>query len=267
MTMRTPIVPVLVVTLFFAVGPRPACAASSMTKEAIESGGRKRTCYVYVPQHLSSDSPAPVLLLFHGSGRDGTSLVDEWKRLADSEGIVLAAPDALDRRQWVIPDDGPALLGDIVAFLRSRYRIDSRRIYAFGHSAGAGFALQMAPLESTFLAAVAVHAGAFAGGNDPGILRLAERKVPLFFVVGTRDPYFPVELVRRTQSAFSSAGFPTEFREIPGHDHNYYVRSKEINGMVWAFLSRRHLDADGHFSAYRIEASAAGVAMTPIDSP
>jgi len=257
----------MLVAALLLVAVRHASAASAMTKETIESGGRKRVCYVYAPKHLSAESPAPVLLLFHGSGRDGTSLINEWQRLADSEGIVLAAPDALDRRQWVIPDDGPALLGDIVAFLRSRYRIDSRRIYAFGHSAGAGFALQMAPLESTFLAAVAVHAGAFAGGNDSGILRLAERKIPVFIVVGTKDPYFPLEMVRRTQSAFSSAGFPTEFREIPGHDHNYYARSKEINGMVWAFLAPWHLEADGHFTPYRIETSSAGVSMTPMDSP
>lgn len=256
------------VAALFLVAVRHASAASAMTKETIESGGRKRVCYVYAPQHLSAESPAPVLLLFHGSGRDGVSLISEWEKLADSEGIVLAAPDALDRRQWAIPDDGPELLGDIIAFLRNKYRIDSRRIYAFGHSAGARFALMMAPLESTFLAAVAVHAGSFAGAGDPGIVSLAERKIPLFIVVGTKDPYFPLNIVRQTQESFSSAGFPAELRVIPNHDHNYYIRSTEINAMVWTFLSSRHLDTDGRYNAYRIETTTAGgLAITPIDNP
>jgi poly(3-hydroxybutyrate) depolymerase len=242
-------------------------SASTLTRKPIESGGRHRVCYVYAPQRLAAETPAPVLLLFHGSGRDGLSLINEWKKLADSEGILLAAPDALDRRQWVIPDDGPELLGDIMRFLRTRYAIDGRRIYAFGHSAGAGFALRMAPLESTLLAAVAVHAGAFAGAADSGILSFAERKIPVFIVVGTKDQYFPLDIVRQTREAFSKAGFPAELRELPGHDHNYYIRSTEINAMVWAFLSAKHLDENGHYSAYRFATSSGGVSMTPIDTP
>lgn len=244
-----------------------AQAAPGLKKETIESGGRKHVCYVYAPARLSADSPAPVLMLFHGSGRDGMSQINEWRKLADAEGILLAAPNAVDARHWNIPDDGPELLRDIIDFVGREHRIDSRRIWAFGHSAGAVFMLAMGPLESNFLAAVAVHAGQFANVASSGILPFAERKIPIFIVIGTKDQNFSVDEVRRTAEAFSSAGFPIEIREIPNHDHNYYRRSREINDMAWAFLSPKHLDADAHYSAYRIEKNGDKVSIVPADQP
>jgi hypothetical protein len=40
------------------------------------------------------DGPLAVLVLLHGSGRNGEIMVKEWKDLAAREGIVLVAPDA-----------------------------------------------------------------------------------------------------------------------------------------------------------------------------
>lgn len=240
-------------------------AAAGVNKETIESGGRKHVCYVYAPARLAADAPAPLLMLFHGSGRDGMSQINEWRKLADDEGIVLAAPDAVDSRKWAIPEDGPDLLRDIVAFVAKQHTIDLRRVYAFGHSAGAVFMLSMAPLESNFLAAIAVHAGAFKNAAMSGTLQLARRKTPIFVIIGTKDPYFSVEEVRTTKEAFAAAGLPIETREIPNHDHNYYRRSREINGMAWAFLSPKHLDADAHYTAYRIVKNGDMVTIEPAE--
>src|SRR5205085_10857666 len=88
-------------------------AHAALTKETIG----KHTCYLYVPAGAAAGKPAPLLMLFHGSGRDGMSQINEWRGLADKEGVVLAAPDATDPRRWVIPDDGPELLRDIVTFV------------------------------------------------------------------------------------------------------------------------------------------------------
>ena len=234
-------------------------AHAGLTKETIG----KHTCYVYVPEKLST--PAPLLMLFHGSGRDGMSQINEWRKLADKEGIVLAAPNSTDTRYWNIPDDGPELLRDIAAFLGKQRPIDQRRIYAFGHSAGAVFMLNMAPLESDLFAAVAVHAGQFANAAASGMLRFAERKIPIFIVVGTKDPYFSVAFVRETKAAFATEGIPVETREIEGHDHNYYRRSAEINDMVWKFLSPKRLDSDAHYSNYTITKSGEAVSILPAD--
>src|SRR5262249_9531759 len=221
-------------------------------------------CFVYAPAHLPADKPVPLLMLFHGSGRDGMSQINEWRKLADSEGIVLVAPNATNTRQWSMSDDGPDLMRDIFDFARKHYRIDPRRVYAFGHSAGAVFMLTIAPLESTFFAAVAVHAGEFSSVGESGMLKFAQRKIPLFIVVGTRDQFFSVDAVQKTREGFSEAGFPIEVKVMDGHDHNYYAHSRKINDMVWKFLALRHLDADAHFNAYKIEPYGDSVSIVPV---
>ena len=238
-----------------------ATAQAGLTRETIAN----HVVYVYAPAKLPADAPAPLLMLFHGSGRDGMSQINEWRKLADKEGIVLAAPNATESRQWSMTEDGPDLMRDIVAFAGKQNRIDSRRIYAFGHSAGAVFMLTTAPLESTFLAAVAVHAGEFSFAKESGLLKFAQRKVPLFIVIGTRDQFFSVESVRKTRDAFASEGFPIEIREMAGHDHNYYSSSREINDMVWKFLSPKHLDTDAHFNAFKITPYGSSVSIVPVD--
>ena len=226
-------------------------ASADVTKESVAA----HTVYVYAPAGLAADKPAPLLLLFHGSGRDGMSQINEWRKLADKEGLVLVAPNATDVRRWTIPEDGPDFLRELVTFAGKKHRIDPRRVYAFGHSAGAVFLLAMAPLESGYLAAVAVHAGQFANVASSGTLQFAERKIPIFIVVGTRDQFFSVDSVRRTKEGFAGAGFPIETREMERHDHNYYQRSGEINDMAWKFLSPKHLDTDAHFREYKITKS------------
>ncbi len=68
-----------------------ARAEDKVSKEKIESGGRKRTYYLFAPSSLKPQ--APLVVLFHGSGRDGLSLVEKWKALAAREGFVIAGPD------------------------------------------------------------------------------------------------------------------------------------------------------------------------------
>ena len=226
--------------------------ANSAQKETLESGGQKRTCWIYRPAALPPEKATPLLLLLHGSGRNGESQAREWQNLADKEGILLVAPDAVDPRGWAVPADGPQFLGDVVSFVQARYSVDPARVYLFGHSAGAVFALNIGPMESEFFAAVAVHAGAFREAGDADVLSYATRKIPVFLAVGTRDPFFSLDAVRETKRAFEAKGFRAELLEIPGHDHNYYRRSEEINRRAWDFLSPIHLVKDARFKTYVI---------------
>ncbi len=192
----------------------------------------------------------PLLVLFHGSGQDGTSLVKRWRKLAEKDGILLAGPDAADRAGWAMPTDGPEFVGDIVANLESRFPVDPTRVYLFGHSAGAMFVLKMAALESQFFAAAVVHAGAFRTPSEKSILLHASRKIPVLLLVGTKDPFFSLTAVRDTKQALQDRGFPVELVEILGHDHDYAPVSDEINRMAWQFLSTRHLDTERRYKKY-----------------
>ncbi len=244
--------PALLAVLCVSAGGPASAGSGPLRKETLESGGRTRICWVYRPDSVGAACRTPLLLLLHGAGGDGASLVREWQKLADREGILLAGPDALNRQAWKMPEDGPRFLADVVGFLTSRFAVDEKRIYLFGHSAGAVFALVMGPLESEYFAAVAAHAGAFRERSDLAVLRYVRRPIPVFFVVGTRDPFFSVETVRETEEAFAAKGLPTEFLEIPGHGHSYHEVARLINSKVWDFLSTKTLDREARFTSYRI---------------
>jgi len=226
-----------------------AGAADKVTQETLVSGGRTRTYYLLAPEAAKKAAPAPLLVLLHGSGRNGRSLLEKWEPLAKKEGLILVGPDATTSAGWRVPDDGPDFLYDLIEMLAGQLDVDRRRVYLFGHSAGAGHALVMALLESEYLAAVAVHAGAMHESSFPLIERAA-RKTPIGMWVGTNDALFPLKVVRATRDALKDGGFSPELTEISGHTHWYYDRAADINKKAWAFLRAHALSAEPKYQRY-----------------
>src|SRR5215216_3224085 len=125
-----------------------AVAKDDITKQLITSGGKTRAYYLYVPSTVNA--PAPLIIMLHGSNRTGVTLVEKWKEYAKKEGIILAGPDASNLQGWGSPQDGPDYLHDLVEELKTKQPINPRRVYLFGHSAGASFALHMSLMESEY---------------------------------------------------------------------------------------------------------------------
>ena len=190
---------IILTTVFVLVAASPTFA-QKVRKETFESQGKKRTYYLVVPDQANVDHPAPLLLLLHGSGHNGLSLVDKWKDLATKEGVIIAGPDSTSSESWKTPVDGPDFLRDLVTELQSKYPIDQHRLYLFGHSGGAVFALYMALFESEYFAGVAVHAGAL-NPKDIALVERTKRKIPIYLAVGTVDPLFPLADVRDARYA------------------------------------------------------------------
>jgi poly(3-hydroxybutyrate) depolymerase len=228
-----------------------ACLADDRAKPqklALTFDGKARTYYVFVPNGLNSG--APMLLLLHGSGHNGMSLIDPWKDLAAKNRIILVAPDSSDSSQWNQSADGPDFIHAVVEAAKSRYAVDPRRVYLFGHSAGAVYALYLAVVQSEYFAATAIHAGALMQ-SDVGIIDVAARKMPIGIWVGTNDSYFSTALVRATRDAFNSRGYSLQLTEISGHDHNYYVIAAKVNPAIWDFLKASTLATDPAWREYR----------------
>lgn len=226
----------------------PAFAKDDITKELITSGGKTRAYYLYVPSTVKE--PAPLIVMLHGSNRTGVTLVEKWKDYAKKEGIIIAGPDASNLKGWGWPQDGPDFLHDLVEELKSKYPVNARRVYLFGHSAGAIFALQMGLMESQYFAATAIHAGALPP-DDMNLLDLAKRKIPFSIQVGDSDEFFPVKAVRATRDALKDKGFTVDLIEIPNHDHWYYDKASQFNQTAWEFLKKYELDKDPFYQKYK----------------
>lgn len=229
-------------------------AEAKITKAKLVSAGKSHNYSLFVPESVSAAVPAPLIVLLHGSGRDGLSQVERWKELAAREGIILAGPDAMTPMAWRMPVDGPDFLRDLVNQLSTKFPVDPRRVYLWGHSAGAEFAIKMGLLESEYFAAVAIHAGALAP-DEYKLTDYATRKIPMSVFVGTRDPIFPLPLVRGTVAALNAKGIVTKLHEIEGHDHNYYPRANQINREAWNFLKEQKLASAPRYTEYNTRSS------------
>ena len=231
-----------------ALGKPVTSSTSKITKQTIEFGGKKRVYYLYVPENVASK--APLIVTLHGSSRDGLSLVEKWKDIADQEGFILAGPNAMNSEKWSSTDDSADFLREIIEQLKGRYSIDPKRVFLFGHSAGAVYALNLSMIESEYFAATAVHAGSWRSNEELSYVQLAKRKTPIAIFVGDADKYFPIDSVRKTEELLKSNQFPVQVTVMKGHDHWYYDLAPDINRNAWAFLKQHSLNAEPKFTQY-----------------
>jgi poly(3-hydroxybutyrate) depolymerase len=236
--------------VFLLAAAAAAGEPGKISKEKISFKGKERVYFLFVPAGIAPEQKIPLLVTLHGSGQNAETYVSAWKDLAGKERIAIVGPASNDSIHWSSPEDGPLFLHDIIDEVAAKVPIDGRRVYLFGHSAGAVFALQMAALESEYFAAVT----AYAGSLEPKYFSLfdyATRKIPYLIVIGTKDRIFPLDEVRATHDALKSRGFPVEYFEMSGQTHNYVLSAKEINGKAWEFLRKNPLPADPRYTVYR----------------
>lgn len=234
---------IIAIALAVIGGLQLTAYAQNIEKTLIKSNGRDRAFYLFVPEKMDSSKPVPLVVLLHGSGRNGMSLAEKWKDLAKKERFIIAGPDASNLAGWAIPADGPAYIYELVENLKAKYPVDPRRVYLFGHSAGAGIALYFSLLELEYFAATAIHAGALRN-DDSDMIEGAKRKIPISIFSGTDDRMVPVAAVRLTRDALVAAGFTVDYNEMAGHTHDYYGKSGEINVKAWEFLKKQDLKAE-----------------------
>ena len=234
--------------LVFIMTSTTIFAKDDITKELITSNGKTRVFYLYVPSTLKAGATAPLIITLHGSNRTGVTLVEKWKDLAKKEGIIIAGPDATNLRGWGYPQDGPDFLRDLVDELKKKFPVNPKRVYLFGHSAGAEFALDMSLMESEYFAATAIHAGALTSGKQ--LIELAKRKIPISIQIGDADQYYSLKIVRATRDALKEAGLTIELTEIAGHDHWYYDQASKFNNTAWSFLKKVELEAEPKYQKY-----------------
>jgi poly(3-hydroxybutyrate) depolymerase len=228
-----------------------ASAADNVRKQVLEYHGTRRAYYLSAPKDLAAGEKRPLVLAFHGSGGDGAKIVDNWATLAEKERFFVAGLKSLDRWNWTMPEDGPDLVHKLTGTLLGKLPIDSSRIYLFGHSAGAVFALRLGLLESQYFAAVAVHAGSFRGSADFATVQMARRKLPVLIISGDRDPIFPLASVKSSVAAMQAVGIPAESFIMHG-DHRYYALANSINARAWEFLKKQSLKATPRYEMYAL---------------
>jgi poly(3-hydroxybutyrate) depolymerase len=233
------------IVLGLCIAAHPAFAKDKIEKITFKFAENSRIMYVVVPER---PEPMPLIVLLHGTGRDGEIMAQAWRDLASREGFMVAAPDSLDPDMWASINDPPVFFRTLVDRVKTRHAIDESRIYLFGHSGGAAYALFLALKDSDLFAATAVHAGALQA-TPPRLFQEAERKAPIAIWVGDHDRVFTVDAVQATARLYEANGFSVKVTVIPDHDHNYYAIFDQVNRQAWDFLKTANIPSESKDAA------------------
>jgi len=209
--------------------------------DALEELQRKLNSREY---YFPNDCPdhAPLLVSFHGAGREGESEISRWESVAEREKIVLLAPTSVSPNlHWGISPDDVQKFESLFNRALHNWPIDRNRIYLAGHSAGAHFALKMALHHTDFFAAVAAHSPCYASCFlNPSLFPINARRVPTGIWVGDDDG-------NRAGGETLEAGLrlqyqvPTQLRVLERHGHRDYHKRPGLPDEMWSFLKQYRL--------------------------
>jgi alpha/beta superfamily hydrolase len=115
-------------------------------------------------------------------------------------------------------------------FLEGQERVDRERLYLAGYSFGAGVGLRHAENDPR-ISAVAVVAPYI---ENPSESLLRSYTNPKLFLVGEGDTVCPTEWLRAFVTPLSE---PKELRILPGTDHFFWGREREVAGIVGEFIA------------------------------
>ncbi len=190
----------------YTPAPEPPHLSGTLTRNAFEFDGLRRSYSIYLPQDLPPNPP--LVFALHGSDGSASSMRIEtgyaFERLADQHGFVLVYPNGFEGN-W----NGCNIVGeysanardiDDVGFLSALIdrlvvdaAIDPHRVFAIGVSRGGHMAFRLAlEAPSRYRAIAAVGANLPAAGNfkcHPN----EEAGTSVMIMNGVRDPMNPFE--------------------------------------------------------------------------
>lgn len=173
-------------------------------------GDDRREAQVYLPASAKSHD-RPVIFAWHGHGGTARSAAEKWAYHKHWPDAIVVYPQGLPTPGKLTDPQGkrpgwqhnPGELADrdlkffdaMLATLRNDYAIDSRRIYATGHSNGGRFTYLLWATRGATFAAVAP-----SGSPATGLLRLLKPK-PCLHLAGENDPLVKFEGQKATMDA------------------------------------------------------------------
>jgi len=177
---------------------REASPQTEMARKSLRIADIERAYYLYVPRCVSSEKPSPLVLAFHGRGRDGNGPAfarkSQFNPLAEKEGFIVAYPEGIDTK-WLdggnMEDSKYArdveFVEAIINEVSRLHKVDPDRVYATGFSNGAAFSHILAIRLSHRLAAIAAVGATL---ERPFAEELASAQpVSVMQFTGSNDPF------------------------------------------------------------------------------
>jgi len=195
------------VFLVFATHVTALAQLSATRSDTLLHVGQTRFYRVHVPAaYTKTTNKLPLIIALHGGGGSGQQFEAQsgLSETADREGFIVVYPDGrqnpgvLGLRTWnagtccgqiAVADktDDVGFISQLIDKLVAGYRVDSKRVYATGHSNGAMLCYRLACELPEKLAAIAANAGTMqlTKACDPS------RVIPILHVHSALDRNVP----------------------------------------------------------------------------
>lgn len=163
---------IALLTVLCSASPSSAQTGRWETGGASDSSGSARTYKLWIPSGYNSSRPVPLVLMLHGCTQtpDDFAAGTQMNALADKHNFLVVYPaqpseaNPVKCWNWFMPEHQqrgagePALLAAVVNRVRATYKVDDRRIYVVGISAGGAMAVIMGVAYPDIFSAVGVSA-------------------------------------------------------------------------------------------------------------
>lgn len=194
---------IILVTFTFGTYKSVHSSEQGIVKGKIKVDGKQRSYVLYLPKgYYTDDKKLPLLISIHGRLGTGKQMMEStgFNEIADREKFIVVYPDGLDR-SWAdgrgeTPSDKNGIndvkfIAKLIDQLADKYRIDTSKVFAMGHSNGGAMTNRLGFDLSGKLAGI----GSVGANVSAEMVKnfSSEKHIPVIFINGTADEFIPFE--------------------------------------------------------------------------
>ena len=224
--------------LFFKSSGCGAGSTFTTGQHTIISQGIERVFYLKLPQNYNPRTSYPLIFGFHGFTSDYSVFTEGEIDLQEVVGdeAILVYPNALDKNgepQWDYESD-LIFFDDLYAELEANLCFDKSRVFAVGHSNGAGFTHTLGCKRGDVLRAIGPVSGFFldyaACTGQVAVIMIhgnSDTTIPLTGIKPTRDYWIAINSCKKAETP---EGADPACVAYAGCDPQFPVNFCEYNG-------------------------------------
>lgn len=193
----------------------------------LKTQARDLAYWVRLPKNYDAATPYPTVIGAHGCGDNAknfaTWAMAPWEQRDSQAHIAVSVGAGRDGTCWNSGEDESKVI-EVLEDLRSCFYVHQKKVTLGGYSSGGMLAYYTAMRNTHLFAGLLIENSSIQsvyGDATDAAIAAADWKIDVVITARQSDGSFPIERVRTDRDKLLAAGFPVQFRELPGgHDGN-----------------------------------------------